>query len=171
MWENTMTDRADASNEYDLFISYAHADNEGRYDGWVTALTEAIQREHAEFVPASGALRIFFDTAEIRNMDDWEARILLGLRQSKLLVAVLSPAYFASDYCRQEWAGYRDLETQRGLLGEGIAGAYVVEHPEFSAANQDHQDEWLADLKRRQYTDLQEWWPQGREALEQVEVR
>jgi len=107
-----MTNRDDSADEYDLFISYAHADNEGQYAGWVTALKEAIEREHAEFVPASGALQIFSDTDEIRGMDDWEARILLGLRESKLMVAVLSPAYFASDYCRREWDRYRDLETQ-----------------------------------------------------------
>jgi hypothetical protein len=41
---------------------------------------------------------VFFDVKEIRTMDDWESRIKLGLRQSKMMVAVLSPAYFASEY-------------------------------------------------------------------------
>ena len=87
-------------DEYDLFISYAHADDRGAHAGKVTALVEAIQ---ADYLRVTGTpLRVFFDTQEIRSMDAWEARILTGLRQSKMMVAILSPSYFGSAYCLKE---------------------------------------------------------------------
>src|SRR4051812_4821213 len=86
---------------YDLFVSYAHADDPGTPPPRVSALVEAIQAGYLEV--AGKPLNVFFDTREARAMDDWEARILAGLRQSKMMVAILSPAYFASAYCRKEW--------------------------------------------------------------------
>jgi hypothetical protein len=62
---------------YDLFVSYAHADD---HDGWVCALVESTKAEHATFV--SAPLAIFFDREEIRTMDDWEHRIYQGLRHA-----------------------------------------------------------------------------------------
>ena len=47
--------------EFDLFVSYGHADNE---DGSVTDLVEHIRQEHERFVP-SEPLKIFFDLWDI----------------------------------------------------------------------------------------------------------
>jgi len=44
-----------SDGEFDLFISYAHADNG---NGWLTALVEAIKAEHAKFT--STPLMVFF---------------------------------------------------------------------------------------------------------------
>jgi TIR domain len=71
---------------YDVFVSYARADVG---DGWVAALIEAIQAEHAKFAPTP--LAVFFDREEIRTMDDWEHRIYRGLRHAKVMLAILSP--------------------------------------------------------------------------------
>jgi len=40
------------------------------------------------------------------------------------------------------------------LLGEGIAGAYVIEHPEFSSADENHQDEWLRVFVSSTFRDM-----------------
>ena len=74
---------------WDLFVSYAHADD---HDGWLTELIKAIRAEHAEFTPTP--LRVFFDRDEIRSMDDWQRRIFDGLHASRLMLAVLSEDYF-----------------------------------------------------------------------------
>src|SRR5690606_14366770 len=95
---------AGSADEFELFISYAHVDNQGEHAGKVTALVEAIKADYLRF--AGTPLKVFFDTDDIRSMDDWQVRILKGLRQSKMMVAILSPAYFASDYCRKEWEHY-----------------------------------------------------------------
>ena len=95
-------------DEFDLFISYAHTDDRGAHAGKVTALVEAIK---ADYLRVTGTpLRVFFDTQEIRSMDAWEARILTGLGQSKMMVAILSPSYFGSACCLKEWEIYVETE-------------------------------------------------------------
>ncbi|MEK6324297.1 MAG: toll/interleukin-1 receptor domain-containing protein [Acidobacteriota bacterium] len=76
---------------YDLFISYAHKDNSREQ---VRELRDAILGDFHKF--AGRELNIFFDEDEIRSMADWEDRIGLGLRESRLFLAVLSPSYFAA---------------------------------------------------------------------------
>src|SRR5207247_6647877 len=116
-------------DEFDLFVSYAHTDD---HNGWVSALIEAIRAEHAQFTNVP--LRTFFDREAIRDMDDWEHRILAGLRTAKVLLAVLSPHYVASAFCRREWATYLEHEQARTLPGEGITPLYTIQVPEFEGA-------------------------------------
>ncbi|MBX7169188.1 MAG: TIR domain-containing protein [Pirellulales bacterium] len=155
---------------YDLFVSYAHQDNEGAHAGMVTALVASIRREYEHV--AGRPLEVFFDTQSIRGMDDWQQRILVGLRQSRIMLGVLSPAYFASDYCRLEWEEYLHHELAHALPGEGIAPIYVVQHPAFDQYDvQLPMDRWMHNLKRRQYYTCLDWWPQGQAALEQQGAR
>lgn len=82
---------------FDVFVSYARADNE---QGWVTAIRDLLiedARSHSDRVP-----NVFLDTSEIHGMQDWKARILGALQSSKVLLICLSPAYLASEYCRWE---------------------------------------------------------------------
>lgn len=155
-----------ASDEFDLFISYAHADNE---DGWVTALVEAIVAEHARFTPTP--LRLFFDSHAIMSMSDWEHRILTGLRESKLMLVALSPAYFGSEYCRREWELYLDHELSQAMPGEAIAPIYIATHPTFEEQASDALNEWMHNLKRRQYVDVRNWRSEGPRALQHEDVR
>ena len=78
---------------YDLFISYSRRDDK---QGQVRALKEQIETDYRSF--AKEDLRCFFDIEEIASMDDWRHRILAGLRDSNLLLLVLSPAYLDSPY-------------------------------------------------------------------------
>jgi hypothetical protein len=73
---------------YDLFISYSRRDNP---QGSITQLVERIKIDFARFVERE--LVPFFDQEEIAGMQDWRQRILQGLRESRLLLACLSPAY------------------------------------------------------------------------------
>jgi len=157
-------------DEFDLFISYAHADDRGEHAGKVTALVEAIK---ADYLRVTGTpLRVFFDTDEIRSMDAWEARILTGLRQSKMMVAILSPSYFASAYCLKEWEIYVETELAQALPGEGITPIYVVRHPAFETDPVEEQlRHWIKDLRRRQYIEWLPFWPEGAAALERQDVR
>ncbi len=175
---------------WDLFVSYAHADD---HDGWVTALLSAIRAEHAEFTPAP--LRVFFDRDDIPSMDDWQRRIYDGLHASKLMLAVLSQDYFRSDYCHREWDVYRQQEARREMLGESIEPIYIVTVPGFEADADGAFGKWLsewlgdlthqddlerrrdglkrqrANLKRRQYVNIRPWRPHGVAALRELEVR
>ena len=93
---------------YDLFISYSRRDNE---NGQVAALKAQIETSFRAF--AGRDLRIFFDTGEIQGMDDWRHKIQRSLRDSQLFLAVLSPPYLSSPYCRWEWEDYVRYEAMR----------------------------------------------------------
>jgi hypothetical protein len=77
------------STACDLFVSFAHADDQDENREKVVALVAAIKTDYLRVTGAP--LRVFFDTHAIHSMDDWEAKILTGLRQSRMMVAVLSP--------------------------------------------------------------------------------
>jgi len=80
---------------YDLFISYSRRDNES---GQVAALASEIMTAFRTFAGREGS--VFLDTHEIQGMDDWRQKIQRSLRESHLFLAVLSPSYLASRYCR-----------------------------------------------------------------------
>ncbi len=151
--------------EFDLFVSYAHKDDR---DGWVAALVDAIRAEHAQFTNVP--LRIFFDREAIRTMDDWEHRILTGLRSAKVMLSVLSPNYVASDFCRREWETYLEHELALTLPGDGITPIYTVAVPGF-ADGTTTADRLLNNLGQRQYVDARPWWTEGVAALRREEVR
>jgi len=60
-------------------------------------------------------LRVFFDQDEIKGMQDWRQRILQGLRESRLLLACLSPAYLLSEYCQWEFVEHLEIGHLHGL--------------------------------------------------------
>jgi tetratricopeptide (TPR) repeat protein len=153
---------------HDLFVSYAHKDND---HGQVTALIEAIKREYTAFTKEP--LREFFDDRDIKDGADWEARIATALAESKVLLAVLSPEYFTSKWCRKEFERFRDIEYARLFPGEPIQSIYIAVHPDFEHEPDDLVDEWLKHLRRTQSSSIEahRWWPEGREALERDHVR
>jgi TIR domain len=165
-----MDGNADSGPPYDLFVSYAHANDRDADSEKVSALVEAIEADYLRVIGTP--LRVFFDTHAIRAMDDWEAKILTGLRQSKMMVAVVSPAYFASEFCRREWEFYIETELAHALPGDGITPIYVLKDPAFqSDAVEERLQHWVKDLKRRQYIEWLPFWPEGAKALEREDVR
>jgi hypothetical protein len=143
----------------DLFVSYAHADDT---DGWVTVLVAVIKEIQQGFGPAE-PWRVFFDTHAIRTMDDWEKRIRTGVRSAGVMLALLSPAYFRSEWCRREWEEFHRQEEQRGEPRNRIAVLYLQTDPSYEgpAAGAD----WQQDLRRRQHLDLRTWRCGGQDAL------
>ncbi|NBC02650.1 MAG: tetratricopeptide repeat protein [Bacteroidetes bacterium] len=154
------------NQSYDIFISYAHADNqEGRVDELVEQIRD-IHREHYH-----DHLHIFYDREGIKTADDWEHQILTGLKQSKVMIAVITPNYFESDYCRKEWKHFIDQERDYALEHEGMANVYTVTFPEFEDKDlEDIPDVWPRDILRRQFEDLRPWWNEGEKALKRQQV-
>ncbi|MEK6301223.1 MAG: toll/interleukin-1 receptor domain-containing protein [Acidobacteriota bacterium] len=152
---------------YDLFISYSRRDNEQK------RITEFVERISRDFESFSGRpLRPFFDVTDIQGMDDWRHRILQGLRESRLMLACISPDYLQSEYCEWEFNEYVKNEVARALVGEGVAPIYFVEVPGWQDKDFDRRSaEWVAELRRRQHFDLRPWFHEGEEALREVEVQ
>jgi tetratricopeptide (TPR) repeat protein len=99
---------------YDLFISYSRRDN-GQGDGRITQFVDRLCEDFAAY--AGRPLVPFFDGTEIHGMDDWRDRIFQALRQSHLLIACLTPAYLASEYCQWEFVEYLNAkQNDRAFL-------------------------------------------------------
>ena len=152
---------------YDLFISYSRHDNE---QGRITQLVERIKTDFAPF--AKRELVPFFDQQEIHGMADWRQRILQGLRESRLLLACLSPAYLRSEYCEWEFVEYLKYEIGHLHGFNGVAPIYFVEGPGWDSKDFEQQcAAWIAELRKRQHFDLRPWHDQGEEALRETAVQ
>jgi hypothetical protein len=106
---------------HDIFLSYLH---DAQMDGWV--------RQHLvpfleSFVgnALNRPVKIFIDRSGIHSGDTWPIRLQRALAESRCLVAVWSPLYFHSEWCRRECAtalhresncGYRTVEKPNGLI-------------------------------------------------------
>ncbi|MCD7984538.1 MAG: toll/interleukin-1 receptor domain-containing protein, partial [Desulfovibrio sp.] len=180
--------------QFDVFISYARADNT---DGGINRLVAAIEEEYTRFFPDS-RLRVFFDTQTIENGEDWSNRLYTGLKRSRTMIAMLSANYLASAWCRREWQTWCEVERSRGWLSNMLCPVYYVEVPdserriddfvrqrdEFSrnlaacslegfAGLEDkmEENECLAELFSRQTVDLKAWYNEGENALRHEEIR
>jgi hypothetical protein len=151
----------------DLFISYSRLDNE---NGRVTQLVERIKADFASF--AGRPLSVFFDKHAIQGMDDWRQKIQQSLRESHLFLAVLSPDYLASSYCRWEWEDYVRYEAMRQCLGEGVAPVFFVALPDAIDPKTDSAVAgWIKEIQDRQTFDLRPWHDAGENALQQAHVK
>jgi tetratricopeptide (TPR) repeat protein len=159
-----------ATTLYEIFISYARKDNlpipPSHPHGWVTALRDHIVADHRRF--STEPLPIFFDTEEIKDMDDWRLRILGALRNSKILLICLSPNYIASQTCRWEWDEYIKRQVHQLMGSDSIAAVYFVEVP---GSSEQVNAKWLDLVQRGNFTDIRPWYQEGAKALQLAEVR
>jgi len=153
---------------FDLFVSYARADNA---TGTVTALVEAVEAEFAAVAPGE-PLRVFFDKDAIRDMQDWQERLRQGLRQSKVMLAILSPAYFASEWCRREWEEYVLVEAARTYPGEALAPIFAVAPGDLAPTLPPAAREWWDHVTgRNAVVEIHPFWSGGPAALRDEAVR
>jgi len=173
---------------YDFFVSYARSDNR---DGWLSGFLAALQEEQRNF-SGGREFSFFFDTSTIGSLDDWRHRIYEALAASRLLLAFISPAYFASEWCRREWQAWTDREIAKHILSEGAATVYIVEVPWLYEAMGEQQVaarlstfadgtgappqpgpalELAAQISRRQQVCVQHFFDGGLDALRHEDLR
>ncbi|MFH0736480.1 MAG: toll/interleukin-1 receptor domain-containing protein [bacterium] len=149
---------------YDIFISYARKDN---INGRVTELKEQIEKQYAKTTGTN--LKVFFDTEQIKSMDDFNDRILTALKEAAILVIILSPNYLESDYCNGETIEYLKYEYARGSQNNNVAVIYFNEITDFEDPDFTHKKAtWLKDEKNRQRTDLLLWGNKGTKSLNDI---
>lgn len=86
----------------DIFISYAHIDNEPlveEYPGWVTAFHRVLEKRLRQLLGEEPS--IWRDT-ELRGNDLFDDEIADRFRDARLFISVVSPRYVRSDYCQKE---------------------------------------------------------------------
>jgi hypothetical protein len=87
-------------HDYDLFISYAHLDNN---DAWVTQFFDQLHKDLTRKVVEQKRLSIVFDRSEIRGCGVLSADVSEKVRGSAFLLFFLSQSSIQSDWCFEEF--------------------------------------------------------------------
>jgi tetratricopeptide (TPR) repeat protein len=95
------------------FFSYTHHDEKLDPELFAAFSTELESRVNAQFV--NDKLNIWRDENGLLTGVNWNATIEASLRESKLLIVMLSPKWLGSDYCRKEFTIFREVERELGM--------------------------------------------------------
>lgn len=113
-----------ADETFDVFVSYAHADDEvppGAARGWVTTLVDAVKAVLRRKLGGAGA-KVWMDHQLAANQPV-TAELRRRVSGSRTLLLVLSRGYLESEWCRRELA---DFVAQAALRGDTQA-VFAVE--------------------------------------------
>ena len=102
--------------EHDLFISYAHIDNQpltAEQQGWVTRFHATL---FAQLSMRLGSVARIWRDDKLRGNDVFAEEIVQQFGRTAILVSVLTPRYLASDWCRRELTAFCDEVSRSGGL-------------------------------------------------------
>lgn len=114
-------------NNAEVFISYAHADNDHpvyesreweRTRGWVECFHDALTRRLKQ-LRGRETLVWRDQSGQIRGASPLTDTIKDGLRSCSVFLAIVSPAYVASQWCADELQFFREAAEARGGLRVG----------------------------------------------------
>ncbi len=106
------------SESFDIFVSYAHVDDQalsGAEMGWVSYFMRDLRVLLAQHLGRDDSFHIWFDQNALRGAHDLDSQIEGVLGSTNTILMLLSPGYFASDWCMQEQKAFikhhdKDLE-------------------------------------------------------------
>ena len=133
-----MSTTAYTSFEYDVFISYAHLDNQtvGKEAGWVDLFHRYLENTLNGYL--GGRARIFRDS-RLKGDTFFDESLLETVRSSAVLVTLLSPSFANSVWCKRELDTFVDhAETGIGLKVERASRVYKVVKIVVPPADLDH---------------------------------
>jgi hypothetical protein len=122
LWIETRESSADAPtrpaprSEISVFVSYARVDDEATY-GRVSKLVSDIGNTYESMTGQT--VGVFLDIESIAPGEDWKDRIRLGLSSSSIFLAVVTPAFLRSTFCREELSeffGFLDANANARLV-------------------------------------------------------
>lgn len=112
-----------AGFQSDVFVTYAHVDDvplPGAPAGWVTTLIDTMKIYLAQRLGRADALAVWQDLGLARNVPVTKT-IVDAVRDSALLLVILSEGYLESPWCARERNGFLALagsETRRLFVVE-----------------------------------------------------
>lgn len=169
----------------DLFVSYAREDDA---NGWITEFLRNLKASYHQKTHDK-PFKYFLDVEEIGGFDDWQHRLRNEIAKSRLFLAFVSPAYFASEWCLREWRAWIDTEIATHILSSGAAPIYIVDVPGLIGRSQTAEHDvadWVADrctltvsrdvfvasassvikqIRRRQFNRFEPFFQQGNDAF------
>lgn len=93
------------TSEYDLYVSYHRG---GALEDWTTRFINELKSWL--LLELGAEPRIFIDTKCLAVGEDFSTQIKKALDASKCLLAVITPTYFVSDSCLEEWHHFMKRE-------------------------------------------------------------
>jgi hypothetical protein len=152
-------------DKYHIFLSYARSDD-----------THDLARKLADemrsiFARRTGHdLRVFHDKQVIKTADIWENRIRNALQASSVLVAVVSPEYLRSQWCRREWDYFEAMERVPSPESDIPRIFPVLLNGEDELQRAAPAAGWnLDDITSREYIDLKGGLPGLRKCASQLD--
>jgi hypothetical protein len=93
--------------KYDLFVSYAHADNHAMPGerGWVSELILRLEHKLIQRLGGTSDLKIFRDSGEVSSNYS-EDELLVAVRNSAMFLAIASPSYAKKMWTRDEFEAF-----------------------------------------------------------------
>jgi TIR domain len=97
--------------DQDVFVSYAHIDDRPYFEprageepplGWVGTLVRHLKNQLGQKIGRSDACKLWFDNQSLRGNHLLTEEIAVQLERSAAFVAIVSPGYLASAWCRDE---------------------------------------------------------------------
>jgi hypothetical protein len=104
--------------EFQGFFSYTHLDAEIDPD-LVDALTSRLEKRVTRKI-TNARFSIWRDETNLRTGERWDERIGDAVRGSQVFIALMTPKWFESAYCRKEYQIFKQVEEGIGV------GEYVV---------------------------------------------
>lgn len=101
--------------ENDIFISYAHIDNQPLAEGqkgWITSFHKALEIRLGQLLGSEP--EFWRDESKLRGNDYFDESIILHLPKVAVLITVLTPRYVRSDWCLKEVDEFYRLAEQTG---------------------------------------------------------
>jgi hypothetical protein len=109
-----------AGYDHDVFVSYAHIDNErfGSQDGWVTSFVGNLKKL-LDMALGRRDTVIWMDRGLTGN-ESFPLQIETALRRSATLLVIASPSYLQSEWCTRERNAFLNAVRDRSAAGTKI---------------------------------------------------
>lgn len=109
----------------EIFISYAHVDNESPkkgLDGWITRFHQALEVRVAQ---VRGQKPRIFRDPKLQGNDVFADLLVDRIQKSGILISILSPRYLKSEWCSRELTEFYNAQKKMGRLVVGDHKARV----------------------------------------------
>jgi len=108
--------------KYDIFLSYSR---KSPHSQWVNDVFFPLFVPYVEDA-LNSKITVFKDDGEIQGGSDWEQTILNSLLQSKIMVPILSPSYFMSEWCKREFQVFHYRQIKQGFMSKENPSGLIV---------------------------------------------
>jgi hypothetical protein len=116
--------------ENDLFISYAHLDNETlskEQEGWISLLHDRLSIRVGQLIGDKG-VKIWRDK-KLQGNDVFGEEIISRLRGSAILISIVTPLYINSEWCLRELNAFFDQAGDSLQVGSKLRVLKVLKTP------------------------------------------